>query len=98
MKIMKITLCIIAYLALLLPTLLVALNKLVDIADPPVVTPDTGHSFWLTGIGECLWFGVAFILPALVVLAFWFAMRRIWNLSEKDSHVVVYQDAGANPG
>lgn len=85
---MKITLYVIAYLALLFPTLFVAVNKLVDIADPPVVTPDTGHSFWLTGVGQCLWFGAAFILPAVVVFAFGFARRRIWSLREKDSHAV----------
>jgi hypothetical protein len=85
---MKITPYIIAYVALLLPTLFVALNKLVDIADPPVVTPDTGHSFWLSGLGQCVWFGAAFILPALVMIAFGFAMRRIRSMTRKDSHVV----------
>ena len=85
---MKITLYIIAYLALLFPTLLMALNRLVDIADPPVVTPDTGHSFWLSGLGQCMWFGAAFILPAVVVFVFGFAIRRLWRLSEKDTHVV----------
>ena len=85
---MKATSYIIAYVALLIPTFFVALFRLVDIADPPVVTPETGHSFWLTGIGKCLWFGAAFVLPALVILAFRFAIRRIWRSSGKDSHVV----------
>ena len=85
---MKIALYIIAYLALLFPTLLVALNRLVDIADPAVVTPDTGHSFWLSGFGQCIWFGIAFILPALALFVLRFAMRRIWRLADKDSHVV----------
>ena len=80
---MKIILCIIAYLALLFPTLFLALNKFVDIADPPIVTADTGHSFWLTDIGQCLWFGAAFILPAVVVFVFGFMQRR-----KEDSHVV----------
>ena len=64
---MKITLYLIAYFPLLFPTFLVALNRLVDIADPPIIRPETGDSFWLTGLGQCLWFGAAFILPALVV-------------------------------
>jgi hypothetical protein len=85
---MKITPCILAYVALLLPTLFVALNRFVDIADPPVVTPDTGHSFWLTGLGQCVGLGAAFILPALVVMASGFAMRRIRSMTRKDSQVV----------
>jgi len=84
---MKVTFYIIGYLALLLPTLMVALNKLVDIADPAVVTPDTGHSFWLSGIGQCIWFGAAFVLPALALLGFRCAMSRIWRSAAEDSHV-----------
>jgi len=85
---MKIALYIIAYLALLFPTLLVALNRLVDIADPAVVTPDTDHSFWLSGFGQCIWFGIAFILPALALYVLRFAMRRILRLADKDTNVV----------
>ena len=85
---MKVTLYIIGYLFLLFPTLLLALDKLVDIADPPVVTPSTDHSFWLSGFGQCVWFGVAFILPALALFILSIAMRQIWRLVERSSHDV----------
>ena len=85
---MKATAYIVAYVALAIPTFFAALFRLVDIADPPVVTPETGHSFWLTSVGQCLWFGTAFLLPALVIFAFRFGARRLWRLSERNSHVL----------
>jgi len=81
---MKAAYHIIGYLALLLPTLMVALDKLVDIADPAVVTPDKGPSFWVSDVGECIWFGTAFVLPALALLVFRCAMSRVWRSAVKD--------------
>jgi len=83
---MKIALYIFGYLALLFPTLLVALNRLVDIADPP--TPEISHSFWISGFGRCIWFGIAFILPALALFVLSFVVRRFLRLAGKDLHVV----------
>jgi hypothetical protein len=66
---MKIALYIMGYIALLAPSLFVALMRWVDLADPPVVNPNADPSFWLSGFGQCLWFGLAFVLPALVLYA-----------------------------
>ena len=85
---MKIVLYILGYLALLLPSLMLAVNKYVDLADPAVVTPSNEHPFWLSGFGQCVWFGIAFLLPALVLLGFRYAMRSLWRGAEKDSHAV----------
>ncbi len=71
---MKLVPYIIVYIVLLIPSLMVALDKFVAIVfDPPVVNPNINTAFWLSWFGECLWFGVAFILPALVLFAFHFA-------------------------
>jgi hypothetical protein len=83
---MKIVPYIIVYLALLVPTLFVALNKWSDMVDPP--TLEIPHSFWLSGLGQCLWFGFVFALPAFPLFAFSFVMRRIKKRVKKDSHIV----------
>ena len=55
---MKKGLYIIEYLAVLVPTLLIAVLTWVNIADPP--NPAAPDSFWVSRFGQCLWFGLAF--------------------------------------
>jgi len=76
------------YFALLFPSLMFALNTYMDLADPPVVNPNVDHSFLLSGFGEWLWFGAAFMLPALVLFAVSYLLRWIYRAFENDSRIV----------
>jgi hypothetical protein len=67
------------YFALLFPSLIFALTTNMDLADPPVINPNADHSFLLSGAGEWLWFGAAFTLPALMLLAASYLLRRVWK-------------------
>jgi hypothetical protein len=75
---MKVAGLILGYLALLFPSLIIALDKWMDIADPPTV--EVPYSFWTSACGQFVWFGFAFAAPALVLVVFKLAMRRIWKL------------------
>jgi hypothetical protein len=79
---MKKGLYFIEYLAVLVPTLLVAVLAWVIIADPP--NPAAPDSFWVSRFGQCLWFGLAFVLPPCAVLAFNAAVKVLWRRSEKN--------------
>jgi hypothetical protein len=68
---------ILGYLALLIPCFLVALFHWVNMVDPP--TLEVPHSFWLTPVGEWLYFGAAFVAPLLILVAFRYAMRYVWK-------------------
>jgi hypothetical protein len=78
------------YFALLLASLTFAVNTYADLADPPVVDPNADHWFLLSGFGGWLWFGAAFALPALVLVAFAFFLGRIRKTFRKDSQVADY--------
>ena len=69
----KVVFYIFGYLALLLPSLIFALQKWWDIADPP--TSEIPYSFWVTAWGQFLYFGFAFVAPAVVLIIFSFALR-----------------------
>jgi hypothetical protein len=88
---MKIVFHTVGYFVLLFFSLNIALNTYVDMADPPVVNPDIDHSFWLSGFGGWLWFGMAFVLPAVVLFAFSYSTRRIWRGVCESSHAPVQQ-------
>jgi hypothetical protein len=75
---------LIEYLAVLLPTLLIAVLAWVEIADPP--NPAAPDSFWVSRFGQCVWFGLAFVLPACAVLAFNAALEVLWSRSGKNSY------------
>ena len=81
---MKIISYIPGYLVLLLPTLFIAVIKWVDIADPPDLrAPD---SFWVSNFGERMWFGLAFVFPAVALFALSIALRLIGSRSGRNSH------------
>jgi hypothetical protein len=63
------------YLVLLVPTFFFAVIKWVDMADPP--DPNQLDSFWVCDLGQWMWFGLAFALPAFVLLALSLAVRWI---------------------
>jgi len=81
---MKKGLYLIKYLAVLLPTLLIAVLTWVEFADPP--NPAAPDSFWVSRFGQCLWFGLAFALPACAVLAFNAALKLRWGRTGRDSY------------
>jgi len=75
---------LIEYFAVLLPTLLIAVLAWVEIADPP--NPAAPDSFWVSRFGQCLWFGLAFVLPAFAVLAFNAVLKVLWSRSGRNSY------------
>jgi hypothetical protein len=75
------------YLALLVPSLAIAVNRWWDIADPP--TLEIPASFWLSTLGQWVWFGSAFALPALLLCGLGFAFRLIRKLNAKYFHAAV---------
>jgi len=81
---MKKRLYLIEYLAVLLPTLLIATLVWVEVADPP--NPAAPHSFWVSRFGQWIWFGLAFVSPAFVVYAFNAALKKLWSRSDGDSY------------
>ncbi len=74
---MKTVFYAIGYFIILFPTLLAALDEWVEMADPSDLNPKFDHTFWLSGFGECLWFGFAFALPALILMGFRYATRGL---------------------
>ena len=74
---MKIALYIFCYLGFLFPSLVVALGRWMDIADPPTV--EVPYSFWLSQFGESLWFGMAFLFPAVATFVFIGALQLFWK-------------------
>ncbi len=81
---MKVIAYVLGYLALLVPSLFFALCVWTGIADPPTLR--VPPSFWLTGVGQFTWFGLAFVAPAFVVLIFGLVMKLASNRGGKDSH------------
>jgi hypothetical protein len=77
-----------AYFALLVASLSFALNRYMDLADPPVVNPNANHSFLLSAFGGWLWFGAAFVLPALVLFASICILARVRKAFWKSSGAV----------
>ena len=84
---MKIVSYIAGYLVLLLPAFLFAVVSWVDMADPP--DPSTPDSFWVSDLGQWMWFGMAIVLPALALLALNLALRVIRSQSRRHSRAVV---------
>ncbi len=83
---MKVIAYMLGYLALLVPSLFFALCGWMDIADPPTLY--IPHSFWLTGCGQFIRFGLAFVVPALIVLCFGGVMKLVCKRDGKDSHAL----------
>jgi hypothetical protein len=83
-KRMKKALYLFEYVAVLLPTLLIAVLAWVEFADPP--NPAAPDSFWVSRFGECLWFGLAFVLPACAVLAFNAGLKLLRRRGGDDSY------------
>lgn len=73
----------VGYFAILLPSLSYSWNQYIDMVDPPFFNPQIIHSFWLSGLGGCLWFGATFAMPAAALVAFCYVIGRVWKLFRK---------------
>jgi hypothetical protein len=51
-----------------------------DFWDPAVINPNVDYHFWCDGFGVWLWFGSAIVVPALILFALDFALKRLgWH-------------------